>query len=375
MKIIVAPNALKGSLTADEAADAIITGIRRMPRECEIIKMPVADGGDGILEVLRAHIPGKMEHVEAADPLFRKRPVQFFVSPQQSLAVVEMAKVSGLAMLSEDQRNPEITTSYGTGEVIREALNTGIRNIHLGLGGSATVDGGMGIACALGVKFLDHDHRELPPVGSSLSMIRKMDLSGLDNRLKHVKMDAICDVNNPLLGPNGAAHIFGPQKGATPEQVKALETGLENLAKVILHETGVDIRDVPGAGAAGGVGGALLGIFKAELRPGIDVVLELLDMESHIQDADLVLTAEGQIDTQTVRGKAPAGVARLAKKHNVPCIALAGSIGPVNQSVYDSGITAVFSLCPGPLTLSQAMEDGACHLSNLAEQIMRIFSR
>lgn len=375
MRIVVAPNALKGSLTADEAADAIIAGIRRTPGPVEIIKLPVADGGDGIMEILQVHVPGKIVFVEAADPLFRKVKTPFFVSEEQDLAIVEMAKVSGLAMLSEEERNPEKTSSYGTGEVIRRALELGISKIHLGLGGSATVDGGMGIVCALGGKFLDEGNKELPPVGASLPRISRMDFSGMDDRLRHAAIDAVCDVSNPLVGENGAAEVYGPQKGATPEQVRMLEMGLWNLSNVILRETGMNIRGIPGAGAAGGVGGAMLAFFNAELRSGIDVVMDLLNMESHIQQADLVLTAEGQIDNQTVHGKAPAGVARMAKKHKVPCIALAGSIGSVDSSIYDAGITAIFSLCPGPITLKEAMRDGAVHLANLAEQIMRVCPR
>lgn len=374
MKIVVAPNALKGSLSADEAAEAIINGFRRVPGRFEFVKMPVADGGDGILEVLRHHIPGEMACAEVADPLFRRISAVFFSSPQKGVAIVEMARASGLAMLAEEERDPGQTTSYGTGELIRRALDNGVKNIIVGIGGSATVDCGMGVACALGVRFLDAGGRELPPVGASLAKIQRMDLSRMDDRVKDVKIDVICDVDNPLLGPNGAARVYGPQKGASPEQVALLENGLANIAEVIFRETGVDVRNMPGAGAAGGVGGAMHGLFNAELKPGIDVVLELLNMEAHIKDADLVLTAEGRVDDQTVRGKAPAGVARLAKKYGVPCIALAGGVGAVGTELYNAGMTAVFSLCPGPVTLQEAMDRGREYLSDLAEQIARIYA-
>ena len=374
MDIVVAPNAFKGCLSGTEAADAIISGIRRVPKAYQVAKMPIADGGDGLLDVLSSRLPGKMETLTIRDPLFRSARSDFFWSPGGRTALIVMAKASGLAMLAEGERDPDKTTSYGTGELLRRALDLGAETIYLGIGGSATVDGGMGIAAALGVQFLDQDQMELPPIGASLARIRTIDRSRSDPRLEQVRIEIICDVDNPLLGPNGAALVYGPQKGATPGQARALDAGMANLADILERDTGKEIRAVSGAGAAGGVGGAMYGLFDAKIRPGIDVVLDLLDMESHVQGARLVITGEGQIDHQTASGKAPAGIARLAKKHGVPCVALAGSIGTVTNELYDAGITAVISICCGPVSLQDAMCNGKTLLADSAEQVMRIYA-
>ncbi|PTN31776.1 glycerate kinase [Desulfonatronum sp. SC1] len=374
MKIVVAPNAFKGCLSGSEAADAIITGIKRVPKPYQVAKMPIADGGDGLLDVLSQRLPGKMETTTIHDPLFRSVRSDFYWSPSGRTALIEMAKASGLAMVAENERDPDKTTSYGTGELIRRALDLGAETIYLGIGGSATVDGGMGIARALGVKFLDEHGKEIQPVGASLALVRKIDRVEVDPRLREVRLEIICDVDNPLLGPNGAALVYGPQKGATPDQAQALDLGMSNLADVIERVTGQNIRDIPGAGAAGGVGGAMHGLFGAAIRPGIDIVLDLLDMESHVKDAKLVITGEGQIDYQTAYGKAPAGIAKLAKKHRVPCVALAGSIGRITDELYATGITAVISICDGPVSLHHAMCNGKTLLTDSAEQVMRIYA-
>ncbi|SDB37228.1 glycerate kinase [Desulfonatronum thiosulfatophilum] len=374
MKIVVAPNAFKGCLSGTEAAEAISMGIRRVPKPFEIVKLPIADGGDGLLDVLCKRFPGTMVTMDVHDPLFRSVRSDFFWSAGQRIALIEMAKASGLAMVAEHERNPDGTTSYGTGELIRRALDLGAETIYLGIGGSATVDGAMGIANALGMQFLDDSQRELPPVGASLAHVRAIDRSRTDPRLEEVQIEIICDVDNPLLGPNGAALVYGPQKGAGVEQALALDAGLANLADIVERSTGRDIRNVSGSGAAGGVGGAMYGLFDAKIRPGIDVVLDLLDMETHLNQARLVITGEGQIDFQTAHGKAPAGIARLAKKHRIPCIALAGSVGEISDELYAAGITAVIPICSGPLTLNDAMCNGRSLLANSAEQIMRIYA-
>ena len=374
MQIVVAPNAFKGCLSGTEAADAIIAGIKRVPRPYRVTKMPIADGGDGLLDVLSERLPGKLETTTIHDPLFRSIRSDFFWSQSERTALIEMAKASGLAMVAERERDPDKTTSYGTGELIRRALDLGAETIYLGIGGSATVDGGMGIATALGMKFLDDNQNELPPVGASLARVRAIDRSQADPRLRQVRIEIICDVDNPLLGPNGAALVYGPQKGASAEQALALDAGMANLADIVERDAGKDIRTISGAGAAGGVGGALYGLFDARIRPGIDVVLDLLDMESHVKEAKLVITGEGQIDYQTAYGKAPAGIAKLAKKHHVPCVALAGSIGKVTDELYEAGITAVISICCGPVSLHDAMCNGKALLADSAEQVMRIYA-
>jgi len=286
---------------------------------------------------------------------------------------VEMAVASGLALLTPQQRNPSLTTTYGTGELIRAALDLGVRHIVVGIGGSATNDGGIGMATALGMRFLDVAGKPVAPVGGALGQIHRIDASGLDPRLARLRCEAICDVDNPLLGARGAAHVYGPQKGASPAQVEELDAGLAHLADVIAADLGLDVRDLPGAGAAGGLGAGLHAFLGAELRRGVDLVLDLVGLDAHLTGADLVITAEGQIDFQTAFGKAPAGVAQRARLQGIPCMAIAGGIGERITDLHHIGIDAVFSLCHGPMTLKQAMEDGPSLLQAATEQVVRCF--
>jgi glycerate kinase len=297
----------------------------------------------------------------------------FCYAPELGLAAIEMASASGLALLPAEQQNPLLTTTYGTGELISAALDLGVSHIVVGIGGSATNDGGIGMATALGMRFLDAAGRDVEPVGGALKDIRRIDTGGLEPRIAKVRFEAICDVDNPLLGPTGAAYVYGPQKGATAEQVKQLDAGLGNLAAVIGTDLGLDVRAMPGAGAAGGLGAGLHAFLGAELRRGADLVMELVGLDEKLKSADLVLTAEGQIDFQTAFGKAPAGVALRAKAHHVPCIAIAGSIGERIEDLHEVGVNAVFSLCPGPVTLEKAMAQGPDYLRAVTEQIVRGF--
>jgi glycerate kinase len=290
-----------------------------------------------------------------------------------SFAAIEMALASGLALLPDTQRDPTRTTTRGTGELIAAALDLGPARIGVGIGGSATNDGGIGMATALGLKFLDARGALLEPVGGELGRIRRIDLTGRDPRIDRVRLEAVCDVDNPLCGPQGAAAVYGPQKGATPEQVKALDAGLANLAEIIERDLGIHVRDLPGAGAAGGLGAGLHAFLGATLRRGVDMVLDLVDLDAKLDGADLALTGEGQIDFQTVFGKAPAGVAAAAKARGVPCVAIAGSVGEDLGALHDAGLDAVFSLCPGPLTLERAMAEAAPLLAAAAEQAVRCF--
>ena len=373
MKIVIAPNALKDCLSTTEAADAIEKGVLKAFPNAETIKVPVADGGDGLLDTLLTPLNGVNKTVEVTGPLYKKINADFVYFPKQNTALIEMAKASGLALLPVSERDVMKTTSLGTGELIKSALDLKVSRILVGIGGSATCDGGMGLATALGVQFLDSNNLPLAPIGANLVNINTIDISKVDPRLAETEIEVICDVDNPLYGINGAAYVYGPQKGASKEQVQILDEGLVNLSKVIKRDIGKDVSSVAGGGAAGGIGAGLSAYFDAILRPGIDVVLDLVNLKDKILNADLVLTAEGQMDNQTAYGKAPAGVAKCAKKKNIPCIAIAGSITDDIDQLHQIGITALFSLCPGPITLDDAIKNGAHYISNISEQIVRAF--
>ncbi len=373
MKIVIAPNALKGCLTAAEAAGALARGVARASPDSDIVQVPVADGGDGLAEVLVSALHGVKRTALVTGPRGDPASASFCYVPARQLAAIEMATASGLALLTKERLNPLLTTTRGTGELIKAALDLGVAHLIVGIGGSATNDGGIGMAAALGARFLDENGHPVEPVGGALATIQHIDLSGLDPRLAGVRIEAICDVDNPLLGERGAAQVYAPQKGATPEQVRILDAGLAQLSVVIERDLGLDVRDLPGAGAAGGLGAGLKAFFKAELRRGVDLVLDLVGLNEQLRDADLVLTAEGQIDFQTTFSKAPAGVAERAHAHGVPCIAIAGSVGSGLAALHDLGINAVFSLCPGPVSLAQAMASGGDYLATVAEQAVRAF--
>lgn len=373
MKIIAAPNAFKGSLSAPEAANAMKKGILAAIPDCDIISVPVADGGDGLTEVMAFALSGKLVEVSVMDPVFEPLASVFCLAENQGVAVIEMARASGLALLPKEKQDPTRTSTYGTGELILAALDRGVERIVVGLGGSATCDGGIGMASALGYKFLDKNGKALVPIGESLRMIQTIDRSEVDTRLQNVVFEGVCDVTNPLTGPTGASYVYSFQKGATIEQVKELDEGLENLAAVIHREMGIVIREMTGAGAAGGLGGGLHAFLGAKLRKGIDLVIDIVNLKEKIRGADLVLTAEGQIDFQTKYDKAPAGVARAAKEAGIPCIAICGGVGDRIEELHDIGIDAVFTLCNGPQTLEAAMQDSFNLLSHAVEQVVRTF--
>ncbi len=373
MKIVLAPNALKGCLTATQAADAMARGVARACPAADIARVPVADGGDGLANVLIDALHGQARTANVTGPHGDRVEATFCHVQTRRLAAIEMATASGLALLPKSRLNPLRATTWGTGELIAAALDLGISRLIVGIGGSATNDGGIGMATALGARFLDEHDNPVEPVGGALWAIRRIDLHGLDSRLAGVRIEAICDVDNPLLGERGAAHVYGPQKGATPEQVRMLDTGLANLAMVIERDLDLDVRELPGAGAAGGLGAGLKAFLNAELRRGVDLVLDLVGLKEQLRGADLVLTAEGQIDSQTASGKAPAGVGECARACGVPCFAIAGSVGGGLDSLHALGIDAVFGLCPGPVSLEQAMAAGGDFLAAATEQVVRAF--
>lgn len=373
MKIVLAPNAFKGSMSAMQAVLAMEQGVRAACPAVEVCKIPVADGGDGLAEILIDALNGEARVFSVHGPLHEPLQAALCHVPSLGLVVVEMAVASGLALLAPEHRDPMRTTTYGTGELIRAALDLGAQRIVVGIGGSATIDGGIGMAAALGVRFLNAAGEAVAPVGGSLGQIHRIDASGLDPRLAKVCCEAVCDVDNPLVGPTGAAAVYGPQKGATPKQVRSLDAGLSHLADRIAADLGHEVRDLAGAGAAGGLGAGLHAFLGAELRRGVDLVLELLGLDEQLAGADLVITAEGQIDFQTAFGKAPAGVAERAKARGIPCVAIAGSIGERIAALHQIGIDAVFSLCPGPMTLDQAMAQGPSLLAATTEQVLRCY--
>lgn len=353
-RVVVAPNALKGSLGAPEAAEALRDGWRKVFPDAEYRLVPVSDGGDGFVESLVAATGGEVRQAAVTGPLGRRVTAAWGILGDGRTAVIEMALASGLVLVPLAERNPERTTTHGTGELIKAALDAGCTTIMVGIGGSATNDGGIGMARALGARFLTADGEELPGYGADLYRLARLDLSHLDPRLSGVTVRVACDVDNPLTGPKGAAAVYGPQKGADPEMVARLDAGLANLAELIRRELGKDIEHLPGAGAAGGLGGGLVAFLGATLARGIELMIDATRLEDAVRGADLVLTAEGQIDSQTLHGKAPYGVAQVAHRYGVPVIAFAGRLADVELLVPDH-FDALVGLVPGPQSLSEAM--------------------
>ncbi len=372
MKIVLAPDSYKGSLTAKEACDAMEAGIRRVLPEAEIVKVPMADGGEGTVQSLVDATGGRFMTRQVTNPLGEPVNAQYGILGDGKTAVIEMAEASGLYRIPADRRNPLVTTTYGTGELIRAALDQGCRKFILGIGGSATNDGGTGMAQALGVKFFDKEGRELPFGGGSLGQLQRIDMSGVDPRLKDCEFTVACDVDNPLTGPNGASHVFGPQKGATPDMVVELDRNLAHYAKMIERDLGTSVSDLPGAGAAGGLGAAMVAFLGATLKRGVEIVVEATRLAEHVQGADLVLSGEGQIDFQTERGKTPFGVAKVAQKAGVPVILIAGSIGRGVEVLYQHGVQSVFSIVNRPMSLQEAMEQARDLLADATERIVRV---
>lgn len=371
MKILAAPNAFKGCLSARDAAAAMAKGARRAAPDADIVELPVADGGDGLVAVVCDAIGGVLRRFEVSGPLGER--VSAPVCHAGDLVTIEMALASGLALVPPDRRNAVATSTLGTGELIRHALDLGAKKLIIGVGGSATTDGGMGMAHALGARFLDAADAPLKPSGLSLPLIRHIDLSGLDPRLGSIVIEAACDVDNPLYGPQGAAHIFGPQKGASPQQIVSLDDGLRNLAEVIARDLGRDVASVRGAGAAGGLGAGLIAFLGVTLKPGAELVMETVGLDQALEGADLVLTGEGAVDAQTVSGKAPAIVAARAKAKGATCFVIAGRKSSELGALRALGVDAIFSLCPGPMSLDDAMAQAQPLLADAAEDAIRAF--
>ncbi|WP_102262835.1 glycerate kinase [Mesobacillus jeotgali] len=372
MKIVIAPDSFKESLTALEAATAIENGMKKILPEASFIKVPMADGGEGTVQSLVDATGGKMVTKTVTGPLGTPVDAFFGISGDEKTAVIEMAAASGLHLVPPGERNPLVTTTRGTGELIAAALGHGVEHIIIGIGGSATNDGGAGMARALGIKLLDSDGKEIGEGGGALNSLAAVNMDGIDKRLESVKIEVACDVDNPLTGIRGASHIFGPQKGATQEMVEALDNNLHHFADIIRTDLGKDIEHVSGAGAAGGLGGGLMAFLSAELKRGVDIVLEATKLETHLISADFVITGEGKIDGQTIFGKTPIGVAITAKRHNVPVIAIAGNVSSDSEVVHEHGIDAVFSIVPGVITLEDAFENARTYVERIAANIASV---
>jgi len=373
MKIVIAPNALKDCLSAHDAAHAMQKGAQKVLDKNNVILLPVADGGDGFAKILSDALLLGKTNITVTGPLNYPLSAPLYLNADNSIAVLEMASIAGLALLSPQQRQPLLTSSYGIGEAIKLALDKEVKRIIIGIGGSATNDAGIGMASALGVKFSDRNGNIVKPIGSSLTKIVNIDVSDIDTRLKNVNIDVACDVNNSFHGPHGAVNVFAAQKGANAAQRQQLERGMRHFANVIDKTLNLDISALAGAGAAGGLGGALQIFCQASLSLGIDLVLDQIHFDQVIKGAALVLTAEGRFDKQTQYGKAPAGVAKRAKMNNIPCILLAGSIDKESMVLKDSEFTAVYSISPERVSIDDSLKYAADNLTDTTEQVMRRF--
>ncbi|ROW64822.1 glycerate kinase [Cronobacter malonaticus] len=372
-KIVIAPDSFKESLSAMDVAKAIEAGFREIYPQVHYVCVPMADGGEGTVEAMVAATGGQIITTPVTAPLGNKVDGFFGLLGDGETAVVEMAAASGLHLVPAAQRDPRITTSYGTGELILAALERGVKAIIIGIGGSATNDGGAGMMQALGARFLDGEGHELAPGGAALAGLERLDLSALDPRLAQVSVTVACDVDNPLCGEKGASAVFGPQKGATPAMVTELDAALRCFGEQLEAVTGKTIISAPGAGAAGGMGAALLGMLNAELRPGIEIVIESLGLAQAVRDADLVITGEGRLDSQSIHGKTPIGVARVAKQFQRPVVAIAGSLTPDYQIVHEHGIDAAFSVIDRIVTLQEALDDAERNLRVTARNVAALW--
>ena len=372
MKIVIAPDSYKESLSALDVATAIETGFREIYPHAEYVKVPVADGGEGTVEAMVAATQGHIVQVSVTGPL--SEPVNAFygLSGDMRCAYIEMAAASGLESVPPTRRNPLLTTSWGTGELIRHALDAGVSQIIIGIGGSATNDGGAGMAQALGAKLLSAGQQQIAPGGGALETLARIDLSELDPRLADCRIDVACDVTNPLTGPQGASAVFGPQKGATAAMIERLDRGLQHFAQIIDRDLDIDVLSLEGGGAAGGMGAALYAFCGANLRPGIEIVTDALGLADLVADADLVITGEGRIDSQTIHGKVPVGVAKVAKRFNVPVIGIAGSLTADVGVVHQHGLDAVFSVLYSVCTLDEALANAAANVRMTARNVAAV---
>lgn len=370
MNIVIAPDSFKECLSAREVATAISKGVFQVIPEAEVFEVPISDGGEGLLDTLMQDSRGTLVQVVVKDPLMRNIQATYGVLEDKKTAVIEMALASGLELLQEDEKNPLLTSTYGTGQLIKDALDRGCTKLVIGIGGSATNDGGAGMARALGAKFLDSRGKELMEGGGSLNALESIDMTNFDDRLSGCEVVVACDVSNPLNGPNGASIIYGAQKGGSPEELIHLDENLAHFAKIIKKDLDKDIAEIPGAGAAGGIGAALMAFMDGKLVNGIGLVLETLQMEEYMKTADLVITGEGKMDGQTLQGKTIAGITKMAKKYKVPVVVITGKIGEDIEPIYDMGVCGVFSIVNQPMDLNRAIHEAPELITNSVKNIM-----
>ncbi|MBN1478647.1 glycerate kinase [candidate division KSB1 bacterium] len=372
MKVVLAPDSFKESLSAAEVCDAMSRGVRTVLPDAEIIKLPLADGGEGTVRTLVAATHGRVITQTVTGPLGRPVEAEFGILGDSVTAVIEMASASGLPLLPVDERNPLFTTTYGTGEIIKAALDYHLENIIIGIGGSATNDGGTGMAQALGAQFYKNGSAITGYMtGDLMGEVTRVDVSALDSRIAQVSIKVMCDVDNPLLGERGAAHVYGPQKGATPEIVEQLERNMSRIYDLIEPKTRL-VRDKPGAGAAGGLGAGLMAFLDAVLCPGIEAILNFCHFDDQIRDADLIITGEGKIDAQSAMGKTIDGVLAHARKFQRPVIAIGGAVYDEAENLYDKGLLSMFSICNQPMSLPNALQQSALLIEKATERVMRV---
>ena len=372
--IVIAPDSFKESLSATKVAIAMAEGINRIKPGDELISIPMADGGEGTVEALITATAGKIVKVPSVDALNRPIESYYGILGDGKTAIIEMAATSGIEQLTANERNPTIATTFGTGLLLKAALDNGFSEIIIGIGGSATNDGGTGMAQALGFKLLDETGDPIGLGGNSLHKFRRIDFSKVHPLLASAKITVACDVQNTLTGPSGATRVYGPQKGVTPEMIEILEEGMIHYSKIIQHNFRTDFNSIPGSGAAGGLGAGLLAFCNAKIRPGFELISEITGLEQHIRNANLVFTGEGKIDSQTANGKTICGLANLCRKYHVPLIALAGTVSGDLEVLFQQGLTAAFSIANQPLSLDESKKQAANLISVTTEQIMRVIS-
>ncbi len=373
-KIIIACDSFKGSLGSEEVGVAASEGVRMADDSIETLVVAVADGGEGTVDALVRGLDGHYVNCTVCGPLGAPVEARYGISGDGATAIMEMAQASGLTLIPESRRNPLYTSTFGTGQMIADALGRGCTTILMGIGGSATNDGGMGLLSALGVRFFDEDGSELKPSGESLEKVAAIDLNGMDRRARSATFRIACDVDNPLYGPDGAACVFGPQKGADADAVERLDRGLRNYARIVEKTTGRDVAAMPGAGAAGGLGACFAAFFRSALEPGIELMLNAIHFDEIIAGADLIITGEGRLDSQTVHGKTPYGVLCAGRRQGIPVVAIGGAVTAYAE-LAAADFRAVFPVVPGPCTLAEAMDAATArrNVANTVAQIVRLF--
>lgn len=371
MKVLVAPDSFKGSLTSGQIIELVEAAGKRVLPDCQVLKMPIADGGEGTVDALVEILKGEKRQLAVKNPLLETVYAAYGIVNGDT-AVIEMAQASGLPLIEMERRNPLYTSTYGTGELIRGVLEAGFRKIIIGIGGSATNDGGIGAMEALGARFLDGQGRQVKGIGESLGAIETIDLSNLMPELKAADIQVMCDVDNPLTGQRGATFVYGPQKGGTAEILERLEVGMLHYERLIRRDLGIDLSQIEGAGAAGGLGGALMAFLGAKLKSGIETILEVVDFAHILGDVDLVVTGEGRLDRQSAYGKVISGIGKACLKQGVPVVALVGSIGEGAEAIYDCGISGIVPIVNGPMTLAEAMEKAQQLTLEGAERLFRL---